>query len=83
VEYTHTVKVPGCWDNQGLLGSAEVPDVTLREALERYVETFAPGGGFVYMPMVGGRPDDPRVQHKMGIIRDYYYSTVRDYYRTH
>jgi hypothetical protein len=47
-----------------------VPDVTLREALERYVETFAPGGGFVYMLWwrQARRPEGP---HKMGIIRDY------------
>ncbi len=80
-KYAGRLALAGCWDNQGPLGSPDVPDDTLREALEKYVSTFAPGGGFVYMPMVGGKPDDPRVRHKMDIIRDYYYSTVRDYYK--
>ena len=82
-KYTGKLTLNGCWDNQGLLGSPEVPEETLREALEEYVDTFAPGGTFFYSPMVGGKPDDPRVKAKNDIIREYYYAHVKDYYKTH
>jgi len=82
-KYTGKLAISGAWDNQGILGSPEVPDETLRAALEEYVATFAPGGSFVYMPMVGGDPEDPRVKAKNDIIKDYYYSHVKDYYKTH
>ncbi len=82
-KYTGKLALNGCWDNQGILGSPEVPEETLREALEEYVATFAPGGSFFYSPMVGGPPTDPRVKEKNDIIREYYYAHVKDYYKTH
>lgn len=81
--YLGRLALNGCWDNQGLLGSPAVPEDTLREALEQYVADFAPGGGFFYAPMVGGDPADPAVQSRNAIIKDYYYSHVKDYYKTH
>ncbi len=82
-KYLGKLAISGAWDNQGILGSPEVPEDMLREALEEYVSTFAPGGGFVYGPMVGGKPDDPRVKARNDIIKDYYYAHVKDYYKTH
>lgn len=80
-KYTGKLALNGCWDNQGILGSPEVPDELLREALEDYVAAFAPGGSFEYAPMVGGRFDDPVVVAKNQIIKDYYYDHVRNYYQ--
>ena len=81
--YGGKLALSGCWDNQGLLGSPEVPMETLREAIEEYVETFAPGGGFTYGPMIGGDPEDPEVKKRNDMIKDYYFSYVKDYYKTH
>ena len=82
-KFTGKLTLNGCWDNQGILGTPEVPEEMLREALEDYVASFAPGGGFVYSPMIGGKPDDPKVKAKNDIIKDFFYAHVRDYYKTH
>ena len=82
-KYTGTLTLNGCWDNQGILGSPLVPEDVLREALETYLNTFAPGGTFIFSAMVMGAPDDPLAKSKMDIIKDFYMSHVRDYYKTH
>jgi hypothetical protein len=82
-KYTGTLTLNGCWDNQGILGSPLVPEDVLREALEKYLNTFAPGGSFVFSAMVMGGPDDPLAKSKMDIIKDFYNAHVRDYYKTH
>lgn len=82
-QYTGKLAICGGWDNQGLLGSPEVPIDTLREALEEYVNTLAPGGGFSFMVMIGGKPDDPRVKERNDLIKDFYFAHVKDYYKTH
>lgn len=82
-KYTGTLTLSGCWDNQGILGSPAVDDEVLREALETYVDTFAPGGTFVFSAMLMAPPGDTAGQAKAGIIRDFYFNHVRDYYKTH
>lgn len=82
-KYTGKLAINGGWDNQGILGSPEVPIDMLREALEEYVATFAPGGGFTFMVMIGGKPDDPRVKERNALIKDFYFAHVKDYYKTH
>jgi hypothetical protein len=82
-KYTGRLTLNGCWDNQGILGSPAVPEEVLREALDKYVETFAPGGSFVFSAMIMAPPDDPVGKSKTDIIKDFYFSRVRDYYKTH
>ena len=77
------LSLAGCWDSQGKFSNPNVSTEILREELEKYVSTFAPGGGFVYMAMIGGKPDNPNVKERMDIIKDYYNTNVRDYYKTH
>jgi hypothetical protein len=82
-KYTGRLTLNGCWDNQGLFGGPNVDDEVLREALYTYVDTFAPGGGFVFSAMIMVPPGDPAGMAKMGIIRDVYENYARDYYKTH
>lgn len=82
-KYTGKLVLNGCWDNTGILGSPAVDDEVLREALYTYVDTFAPGGGFVFSAMIMAPPDDPTGKAKTDIIRNFYFSYVRDYYKTH
>ena len=48
-----------------------------------YVDTLAPGGGFVYSPGISGRADDPKVIERKQVLSDVYYNYARDYYKTH
>ena len=82
-KYGNRLAICGGWDNNGFLGSTAVDTDTLREKLIEYVDTLAPGGGFVYNPGVSGRADDPRVIERKEVIRDVYYNYARDYYKTH
>jgi hypothetical protein len=82
-KYSGRLSLAGCWDSQGKFSNPAVPIDVLREELEKYVGTFAPGGGFVFMAMIGGKQDNPLVKERMDIIKDYYNTNVRDYYKTH
>jgi hypothetical protein len=82
-KYTGKLALAGCWDNQGALGSPTVDEDVLREALSRYLDTFAPGGSFMFSAMIMAPPDDPIGKKKADIIKDFYFSTARDYYKTH
>ena len=55
----------------------------LRAALIEYVDTFAPGGGFVFAAMTAVKPDDPLSEERNKIIHDVYDNYARDYYKTH
>ena len=82
-KYVGRLAIQGGWDNQGILGSPLVPVQDLKDALVEYVDMLAPGGGFVYMAMIGGDPADPAVAERNGIIKDFYDDYVHDYYKTH
>jgi hypothetical protein len=82
-KYTGRLTLNGCWDNTGVFANPAVDDEVLREALQTYVDTFAPGGSFVFSAMIMAPPDDPVGKAKADIIRDFYNSCVRDYYKNH
>lgn len=72
----------GCWDSQGKYASSEhVSEEELRADLEEYVNTFAPGGGFVYTAMVGGDRKSEHIQKLNSIVKEYYFDHVKDYYK--
>jgi hypothetical protein len=54
-----------------------------RAALVDYVDTFAPGGGFVFMAMAGGDQTDPLVKQRGEIIRDVYFNYAQPWYKNH
>lgn len=81
--YLHRLTLNGCWDNQGPISMPETPDEALLAALRDYVDTFAPGGGFTFCAAVGGDKDDPRVQRKQALVKQFYYDEVKDYYHAH
>lgn len=82
-KYRGKLALAGAWDNQGPISMTATPDDDLREALYTYVDTFAPGGGFMFMAMATGGKADERIIRKNAIIRDFYDSYARNYYKTH
>ncbi|MDR2519877.1 MAG: hypothetical protein LBC69_02300 [Eubacteriaceae bacterium] len=78
-KYVGRLCLEGCWDP-----SIEYEtDQDLKDALAKYVDTFAPGGGFGFMAMANGRMDDPEVQRKGEIIKDFYFDYAKDWYKRH
>ncbi len=80
-KYGRKLILTGAWDNQGPISYPETPDEELKEALKVYVDTFAPDGGFCYMPVVVGNFTDEPFQRKMKLINDFYFEYARDWYK--
>jgi len=71
----------GGWDN--LKYNDCTDEEELRAALKEYVDTFAPGGGFSYAAITGGKMDDPAAQKRRDIIKNFYFEYAHDWYKTH
>ncbi len=82
-KYTGKLTLNGCWDNQGMLGNPNCDMEYLREHLYEYVDTFAPGGTFVFSAMIMADPSNVEGQKRTELIKDFYFDYVRDYYKTH
>lgn len=82
-KYGNRLAICGGWDNQGQLGSAYISRDTLTEALDEYVSLLAPGGGFVFSPVLHTPPSDPKYAEAMDFFKDYYETNIRNYYNTH
>jgi len=79
--YLRRLALCGCWDNQGPVGRPETTDEALTEALREYTETFAPGGGFIFMASVTGDPKDEAVRRKRELAKKFYCDYEGDYYK--
>lgn len=82
-KYGDRLALCGCWDTQGYLGSPEVNEKDLKEALAEYTDTFAPGGNFTFSAMVGGAMEDPIAEAKRNVIKEFFFDYARDWYKTH
>jgi len=80
-KFGNKLTISGAWD---MLRWDKCTDMEeLRAALIDYVDTFAPGGGFVYAAMSIPNPADPMSAERSKVIRDVYDNYARDYYKTH
>lgn len=82
-KYGDRLTMQGCWDNTGYISSLECSDEELTEALYDYVDTFAPGGRFVFMAGLHGERNDERFMRKQKLIDDFYRDYAKDWYKTH
>jgi hypothetical protein len=82
-KYGRKLVLCGCWDQQGRVSWLDTPDQELKDGIIEYVDTFAPGGAFAYVPFVLGPRDHPDVARKNKIIDDYYEDYAKDWYKTH
>ena len=82
-KYGDRLTMQGCWDNTGYISSLECSDEELTEALYDYVDTFAPGGRFVFMAGLHGDRNDERFIRKQKLIDDFYRDYAKDWYKTH
>lgn len=82
-KYGDRLTMQGCWDNTGYISSLECSDEEYTEALYRYVDTFAPGGHFVFMAGPHGSPEDERFQRKQKIADEVYQNYAKGWYQSH
>ena len=73
--------IAGGWDRSR---TDKIEDMDeYRAEVEKYVDTFASNGGFVFMAMAGGDKDDPLVQRRSEIIKDVYFNYAYPWYKNH
>lgn len=82
-KYGRRLIISGGWDSQGPESFAETDDSVMLEALHRYVDTLAPGGGFLFSAYVSGEMDDPNVKRKFGLIQRFYNEYAKGWYDSH
>ena len=82
-KYGDKLTIVGGWDNTGRISSLETSDDELLEALYKYVDTFAPGGHFIFSAHVQGDKDDPVNIRKSELIKKFYFDYVKDWYKNH
>ena len=79
--FGNTLAINGAWDKLRWDGCTDMEE--LRAALTEYVDTFAPGGGFVYAAAATPDPADPLSAERERVIREVYDDYARDYYKRH
>jgi uroporphyrinogen-III decarboxylase len=75
-KYVGRLALAGCWDPTIVYPN----DEALKDAIAEYVDTFAPGGGFTFSVMMGGDFNDPEVQRKNDLVRQFFFDYARDFY---
>ena len=79
--YGSRLALCGAWDSMKWASCEDEEEY--RAALKEYVDTFAPGGGFVYAAFAGGDQDAPGAKMRQAAVEDVYQNYARDYYKTH
>ena len=79
--YGNRLTINGGWDKLRWDSCTDMEQ--FRAALIEYVDTFAPGGGFVFAAMPTVKPGDPLSEERSRIIHDVYDNYAKDYYKTH
>jgi len=80
-KYGGRLALSGCWGTRDLRGANAISDEELYAKLEDYVNTFAPGGGFCYTALLVNYDNDPDIERRRNIIKDYYFNHAKDYYK--
>ncbi len=79
-KYGRRLCLAGCWDSSGPASWTTTSDEVLKDELAKYVDTFAPGGGFMYTAYVMGALGDEVAKRKKEIIQNFYEDYARDWY---
>jgi len=81
--YGRRLVICGGWNGVGPESEPDYPDDLLLEKLKQYVDTLAPGGGFVFSAMINGSSSDPEVRRKNRLVGTFYEQYARGWYQTH
>jgi hypothetical protein len=82
-KYSGRLTIEGGWEYMDPVNRPDAPDDEFFAAVDEYVQTFAPGGGFVFTVMMMGPQDDNRIAEKSEKLKKYFFEHVRNYYQKH
>ncbi|MCD8363468.1 MAG: veratrol--corrinoid protein metyltransferase [Lachnospiraceae bacterium] len=79
-KYGNHLVLEGCWDSSGAAGWPGASEDLVRAEVRRVIDTFAPGGGFIFWGSVYGAPDDEEMNNKRRWIQEEYDAYGRTFY---
>ena len=80
-KYGNRLVLEGCWDSQGPVGWPDATEEMIREQVRQCIDTFAPGGGFVFWGSLYGAPDDEEFLKRSRWITEEYDAYGRTFYQ--
>lgn len=80
-KYGNRLVLEGCWDSQGPAGWPGASEELVRSEVRRTIDTFAPGGGYIFWASTYGAPDDEEFKRRSGWITDEYDKYGRAFYQ--
>lgn len=82
-KYGNKLTLVGCWDSSGPPAWPGATEELVRSEVRKCIDTFAPGGGFVFWGSIYGPPGDPEVEQKSFWLADEYEKYGREWYKNH
>lgn len=82
-KYGNKLTLVGCWDSSGPPAWPGATEELVRSEVRKCIDTFAPGGGFVFWGSIYGPKGDPEVALKSGWLADEYEKYGRSWYKNH
>jgi len=85
-KYGNRLAMGGLWEDVDKFRGKKADPKELKDSLAKYVDTYAPGGGFTFFVMLGGMPGStpvPFAEENNEIVKEFYFDYVKDWYKTH
>ncbi|MCL2137116.1 MAG: veratrol--corrinoid protein metyltransferase [Coriobacteriia bacterium] len=79
--YKGVLALAGCFDSHGPANWPHAPEELVRQAVRDTIDTYAPGGGFVFYGSSYGDLDDPDTENKARWITEEYDTYGRNFYK--
>jgi len=82
-KYGNSLILEGCWTPRGNLASPDVTEKEVKESVIEAIDTFAPGGGYMFSGGFIGPVGDPVTKQKNEWVNEVYENYGRDWYKNH
>ncbi len=80
-KYGNDLVLVGCWDSSGPVGWPGASEELVRSEVRKCIDTYAPGGGFMFWGSVCGDKEDPEVKQRGEWIADEVYTYGHAFYK--
>ncbi len=80
-KYGNSLVLIGCWDSSGPAGWPGATEETVKQAVRDCIDTYAPGGGFMFWASTYGAPDDQDFLNRARWITEEYDAYGRTFYK--
>ena len=82
-KYGNKLTLIGCWDSSGPPSWPGATEETVRSEVRKCIDTYAPGGGFIFWGSMYGAQDDEDFHNRAAWLADEYNTYGRNWYKNH